>query len=788
MSGLPPGTDESPQPADLRLVPAALACWAGGLLGTLGTPLMALIAAAAGAAAVVCCGWFALTRPSTRVAAGVVAAGLACLAAASLAGASRMHTLHSGPVARLGAEHAVGQAELVVTADPVRVHSVAHGSSRSPDQVILRARLERLLGRGRDIRTHEPVLVVAVSAGWSDLLPSQHFRADVRLGPADPGDDVAAWLRALGQPQLVGEPSALQRAAGVVRERLRQSTSGLAPAERGLVAGLVDGDTSQLPDDVAEEFKVAGLTHLSAVSGSNVAFVLSAVLLAGRWLGLRGRALPVIGALGIGGFLVLARPEPSVLRATVMGLLVVATMVRRGAVGRPGLPALSTAAIVLVLADPFLARSAGFALSVLATAGLLVVAPGWRARLRLHLPGWLADGIAVAAAAQVVCAPVLVLLAPQVSLVAIPANLLAAPAVPPATVLGVLAAVLGVVIPPLATPVAWLAGLPAAWIVGVAHVCAGLPHATVPWPGGLPGAGFLVVVLVGVRVSWPWLSSHRLLVASSAAVISLFLASPLAPGSAWPPPDWVAVACDIGQGDALVVAAGDGSAIVVDAGPDPDKVDACLRSLSIHRIALLVVTHFHADHVEGLPGVLRGRSVAEIEVSPLDDPPDEAARVRSWAIAAGAPVTVAAAGEERTFAGVRWQVLWPRRIIHEDSMPNNASVVLRMETQGIVLLLTGDVEPPAQAALLSDPGLLRADVLKVPHHGSRNQDPAFLAAVGARFAMISVGLGNDYGHPAAATIDLLTSAGVDVRRTDLDGAIAVVGPADRLHLETSGGG
>ena len=119
-------------------------------------------------------------------------------------------------------------------------------------------------------------------------------------------------------------------------------------------------------------------------------------------------------------------------------------------------------------------------------------------------------------------------------------------------------------------------------------------------------------------------------------------------------------------------------------------------------------------------------------------------------------------------------------------MPNNASIVMRIETQGIVLLATGDVEPPAQAALMSDPGSLRADVLKVPHHGSRYQDPAFIAAVGAGSAMISVGLGNDYGHPAASTIAMLQLDGAEVRRTDLDGSIALVGPAGHLRLETLG--
>ena len=774
-------------PADLRLLPAALAGWAGALVGTLVPPRLGLVVALLCIVAALPAAVLALrTAGSRRGAASVVAAALACPCAASLAGAWRLHTVHSGPVARLAGEAAVARAELIVTADPQPLAAVSRSSARAPEQVLIRARLEGLRARGLAITTHEPVLVVAPRDGWAALLPSQHFQVDVRMGPPQPGDDVAAWLRPLGPPELEGGPTALQQAAGLVRSRLRASTAGLAPAERGLVAGLVDGDTSQLPAAVSDDFKVAGLTHLSAVSGSNVAMVLAAVLLTARWMGLRARALPVIGVLGLGGFLVLARPEPSVLRATLMGLLVIAAMLRRGASARSGLPALCAAVLVLVLADPFLARSAGFALSVLATGGLLVLAPGWRDRLERRMPRPLAEGLAIAAAAQVACGPVLVLLAPQVSLVSIPANLLAAPAVPLATVLGVAAAVAGVVAPGLASAFAWLAAWPARWIVGVGQTLAHLPYATVAWPEGVTGALLLVVCMGAVRAAWPWAGRHPRTVLAVVVSLVTFLASPLAPGARWPPQGWIAVACDVGQGDAMVLSADGGRAIVIDAGPDPAKVDGCLRRLGVTTIGLVVLTHFHADHVEGLPGVLDGRHVAEVEVSPLADPPDEVARVRRWTSAAHVPVTVAAAGEQRAYDGIRWTVLWPSRIIQQDSMPNNASIVMRIETHGIVLLATGDVEPPAQAALMDDPNLLRADVLKVPHHGSPHQDPAFIAAVGARLAMISVGLGNDYGHPAASTIAMLQRDGAQVRRTDLDGSIALVGSSGELRLETLG--
>lgn len=124
---------------------------------------------------------------------------------------------------------------------------------------------------------------------------------------------------------------------------------------------------------------------------------------------------------------------------------------------------------------------------------------------------------------------------------------------------------------------------------------------------------------------------------------------------------------------------------------------------------------------------------------------------------------------------VRWTVLAPSRTYRgTNSDPNNDSVVVRLEVHGVVVLLCGDVEPEAQHDLLAGGADVRASVLKVPHHGSRHQDPAFLAAVGARVALTSVGEGNTYGHPAASTLDQLTAQGARSFRTDRDGAVALV--------------
>jgi len=779
----------SPIRPDLRLVPAAVASWAVAFVAT-GTPASGWIASAVALAASAVAAFVgrrgSSRRPGSnapRLAIGAMAA-LACASATGAAGAWRGHVVQDGPVALLAAQHASGTASLVLSSDPAPLRSRVVGDTLRPNQVFVRARLEHLRTTGSALDTRLPVLVFAPAGAWHSLLPSQRVTADVRLAPAMPGDESAATLTVRGPPRNVGPPSTVQRVAGVVRDRLRQATSDLSPEQGSLVTGLVDGDTARMPPVTSDEFRAAGLSHLTAVSGANVALVLAAVLLLSKWVGLRGRLLPLTGALALAAFLVVARPDPSVVRASTMGVIALAAMARGGMHGRPPVPPLAAAVVILLFVDPFLSRSPGFALSVLATAGLIVLAPGWRDALGRHLPNWLATALAVALAAQAAVLPVLVLLAPTVSLVALPANLLAAPAVPVATVLGAICALLSLGWMWGGTVVAHVAGYASGWIVGVAHVCAGLPGGTVGWPPGLFGASLMIVALGSCRLAIPWCWRHRRASIALGAAVLLVLRIPASLRPNWPPPGWLAVACDVGQGDALVVAAGANQAVVVDSGPDPNKIDSCLRDLGISRVVLVVLTHFHADHAEGLPGVLRNRSVAEIEVSPLAEPAAEVRRVRGWAAEAGVPVKVAADGEQRAVGGVDWRVLWPARIIRgQGSDPNNASIVLRFDIHGVVLLLTGDVEPAAQEALLRrDPNALRANVLKVPHHGSAHQDPDLLRAVGATFALISVGAGNTYGHPSRTTIDLLRSAGTQVDRTDTEGALAVVGSADSLRV------
>lgn len=783
---------------DFRLVPAALSLWSGALIGLLFGWWAALTGGLVTALAALYfrwprpghssagdSGWVARFRGS-RWRPGLVAAVVAGLV---LAGplTMRLFRAEHDPLRELATRGTSVTLRVVVAERPKPVHSAGYaGQPASVRLVVVTADVlqAEVSGDGgpAPVRSGGRVVLIAPFQQWSTLLPGQEVNGEGSLAPPRGADLTVAAVYVRGPPINPGVAPWLQRAAESLRGGLRQASSGLSADAAGLLPGLVAGDTSGLSSQVEREFTAAGLLHLMAVSGSNLAIVAGAVLLLLRILRLGPRLSAFFAGLALCGYVVFAGAEPSVLRAGVMGavgLIALALGRQRSAV-----PALALAVCVLVVFDPGMAVSFAFALSVLATAGLVLLAPRWAgALIRRGVPAGFADGLAIPVAAFVVTVPVIAGMAGTVSVVSIVANIVAAPVVAPATVLGVVAAVLSAFWPAAAGWSARLAGPEVDWLILVARRASRVPGAVLPWPSGWWG-GLLALAAVGVLVLV--LRRPRLRVGLALVLVCVLIAvvpvQVIAPG--WPPAHWSFVACDVGQGDSAVLATADaGRAVVVDTGPEPGPADECLTRLGVNRVPLLVLSHLHADHIGGLDSVLAGRSVGAVAVGPGRMPSWAWRQVAEVTTRRGVPLLELAAGQRLDWPGLSVRVLGPREVSarqvdgSDGTSINNTSVVLKAVTAAGRVLLPGDVEFDAQGDLLADDTDLHAEVLKVPHHGSRYSLPGFFAAVAPLIAVISVGAGNRYGHPSKSTIDTLAADGALVARTDSGGDTAVVADA-----------
>ncbi|MGC4154107.1 MAG: ComEC/Rec2 family competence protein [Propionicimonas sp.] len=740
----------------------AVAAWAGAWPGISGDQRWIWLAAGAGVLALI---WGWRTKQRLAITAGVVL--LVCLAVVG----GRSLAAHSGPVAELARQGAV--VEAILRTGPGRLSSGGFGGPTW----FVSARLEQVAGRDQHWLTGQSVLLRAggeAVGSWVDVVPGSVVGATLRLSPSEPAEPHTATARARESPRLVAPPGWLDAGVHRVRAVLHHSVAGLAEEPRAVVPALVVGDTSAMSPQLTHRFRVTGLAHLAAVSGSNLTLLLASLLwFAGR-LGARGWWLRGLAVVGVAGFVVLCHGEPSVVRAAAMGSVGLAAL---GFGGRKrGLRQLSWAVIGLLLIDPWLASSAGFALSVTASVGIICWARAWTDALAGWMPRGLAEAVSVPISAQLATQPIIVAISGQLSLVGVLANLVAGPLVGPTTILGFACAAAGPLFPAAAMALGWLAGWGAQALCWIAYLGSALPAAAIPWPAtpagivvliGLSAAGFL---LGGRLLRTRWLA----LLAAVGLVVAL-LRPVSAPG--WPPAGWEVVQCDVGQGSATVVAVAPGEAILVDTGPDPPALERCLGALGIRRVPLLILTHFHADHVGGL-AALAGRGVDAVLAPAGHAGAGQVVSVlpQAGTIAAAAGMVLQVGEAQVTVLSVLAPSATPSAEGEESSAENDGSVVSRIETGRMVVLATGDIEHAGQAAVLRSGLPLAADVLVVPHHGSPRQTPELFSAVGAPVALIGVGP-NTYGHPSATALGELARAGATVFRTDTQGSLAVT-PTD----------
>ncbi|WP_199856577.1 ComEC/Rec2 family competence protein [Nocardia suismassiliense] len=816
--------DGEAQVLDARLLPAALCCWGATIVAvTAGWVAglwlaVALVALAIGLWVLLLS---AMAHPGERHRSVAVVALAAVLLAGgfAVAAAWREHRVATHPL------RAVAGVSLRMVVTPSDDPKPVRGSSFGGSRWVVRASLDEYRLGATTVRAGGAVVVLASGEVWAELLPGQAVEFQARVDRPRGRDLTVATLVAQGPPQVVGALPWWQRVAHSIRTDFATAAARALPAEpAGLLPALVDGDTSALPDELREEFDVAGLGHLCVVSGANFTILLGAVLLVVRVLTLGPRTGALVAGAALVLFVIIARPDPSVLRAGAMGAITLLALVtgRR----KQALPALCAAVIGLLAVWPALAVSVGFALSVCATAGLILLAPSWADWLCAR--GWRripAEIVAVAAGAFVVTTPLMVALDGQLSLVAILANVLVAPVIAPITIIGALGAVLSCLWSPLAELVLHCAAPPMWWLLFVAERAADVPGASIGVPGGVFGGIAALIAVAAVVIALRFAAIRRVLLTVAFGVAVVLIPVRIwHPG--WPPSGWVLAACDVGQGDGLALSLGDGIAVVIDVGPEPRPIRNCLDRLHISRIPLLVLTHPHADHIGGINGALDGRTVAAVAVGAheLDavqpgtrgasttgdarpasadrqSPPSKAAQRRGHgeglahvvgvAEDAEIPIMELSAGQLFRFGTVELEVLAPAvdglrpTPGAEAEEANDRSIVLAATTPAGRILLTGDIEAPAQRALLQTGISLQADILKLPHHGSRTTTKEFLAAVRPRLTVISVGTENTFGHPNPGILTELSALGTNVVRTDQRGDVLILGGRRELRMVTS---
>jgi len=680
---------------------------------------------------------------------------------------------------------------------------------------------------GRDLvaTNHPAKIVVAADETWSDFSSDDQVCFMGRVTETDTTVFVTALAAA--KPHSCGESEPLHGNTGrdLIRTALRDQsaqTIGYAPE---LLPGLILGDRSQQSDEIDSAMKVAGLSHLSAVSGAHTSLVASAATLLFRSLRL---PRPLVIAAFLSTLLLFVQVvgmQPSILRAAIMGAIGAwALFFGRGA---QALPLLSLSTMVNLSIWPELIHEVGFQLSVAATAGIVLAAQPLEGWLHKHLARFLPDilarflsaSLSISATAQLACQPILLTFIDYVSTYSLVANLVATPLLPFITVPGTLAAGLTVVTPSISQIIFHVVAVPATAVGWIATTLVSLPAAKLPWPEGIASTGLIIlhwgasaIILlrllrrqreakppVKVFNSAPirqWLLptlDRRLSLSHVTQSVIVVIAVVAHVAVFWPTKStaideqWDVIGCDVGQGDMFLVRTGVDSAMVIDAGPDAALAQRCLAQAKIASIDVLVVTHLHADHYGGAEAIINTMRPDQIIYSTGTDPsydPDIAGLPGQAQQANASKVQIIdhAALDENHPVQLRWTIVAANI---QSASENNASIVLYIEIYRhgriIEALFTGDLEEDEAARLLEQNRLpTDVDILKVGHHGAQNGGTEILEHTSPKIALIGVGENNTYGHPHE---DILTTLGANTPtlRTDDDGTFSVTFEQKNSH-------
>jgi competence protein ComEC len=614
--------------------------------------------------------------------------------------------------------------------------------------------------------------------------PPQGAILELRARPVEPrgpetGFDERAWLARQGihvvlrgeNPRVVGRRGGIGGVADRLHAHVEQTLARATAGERrAVLTGIVLGEEGGIDTSLRDAFRARGLTHLLAVSGQNVAITAIGVVWVARLAGIGRIAGEGLAILVVLAYALAVGWQPSVVRAAVAGIL--ASLGWITARPRDRWHAMAVGALVLLAWTPTAGLDPGFQLSFAAVAAIFLAVPRVAGVPDAYpVPRGVWDVLVVAVACGLVTAPIVWLHFGSVALWTVPANLAAEPAMPPLIALSLAAAASEPVLPGVATSLAWLAGWCAAWIAFVARVVSGWPSAQIHSAVALTAVLALAAAPVGVRR----LPRYRRRVAAVGLVsIALTLAAAACafrPVPSWAPPQGLRVTfLDVGQGDSALVEA-PGAAVLVDEGPPEADVAGQLRAMGVRALTAIVLTHPQRDHIGGAAAVLDGLRVGEVEDPGIEAPSADHDAAMAAARRRHVPVEIVHEGDAFRIGKLRLRILWPDEPGLPSEDPNQHAVVALASYGATDVLLTADAESDVTGRLRIPP----VEVLKVAHHGSEDPGlPDLLRTLRPRLAVISVGKGNDYGHPRPETIAALRAEpGLETLRTDESGRIVV---------------
>ena len=644
------------------------------------------------------------------------------------------------------------------------------------------------------------VLPLSLYGPGAGLAPGNHVRVtgDVRiLEPfRNPGTEPRTGRARAPRYFATARAANLERLAPVpvpwwLRTRLwihAVIEAELPPVSGALLEGLLIGDRRQLPPTLLADFRQAGVYHVLAISGFNVALVAGSAFLLFRLVRLPAPLAAGLALVTLVAFAAVVGGQPSVLRATIMGGL----FLTAGLLGRESRVwnSLAAALLALLLLDPGSLAEPGLQLSFAATAGLLYLGPWIRRHFPRWCPGPIASVLAASAGAQMGVTPVMLAQFGQLSPLGVSANLLVVPLASVLTTGGVLTLVVATVSESLAHPLFQSLWLLLVLLRLVVRACAALPGAIVympPPPGpALVAAALALLLLPRVRTRAGALGIAALV--TGATLATLVAARP----------DGLAhvLVLDTGQGEAILVQAPDGEALLVDTGGGgPGRGDRgervvvpVLRRLGVRRLRALALTDGASDHAGGLAGLLEGMPIDEVWVA-------AGAEGAPWlepVVAQGVPLRSLAAGDRVPVGTVLVTALHPSGTAAPpaselDERRREEPLLLRVDYEHFAAVLAAGAAADAESATLRAGVPLEATVLKVSGNGSRRGTaPEFLAAVAPRLAIIPVGARNPFGHPAPAVLARLGAAGATVYRTDQDGAVDIRSDGRRVWVRAWG--